>query len=422
MISVLVAKLVLALLRMLNRGATTLPGRIALKINPNILSFLSKGVKVICVTGTNGKTTTCALISSVLKSNDISYFTNKSGANMLTGVVTAFIENSSLFGRCKSEYAILECDENSLPIIADYLNANIVAVTNIFRDQLDRYGEVDYTLNQISLAISKLNSPTLVLNADCPLTMTLQNDNTITYGISSKTEIKSMSDIRYCPYCDTELSYNSVVYAHLGDYYCPKCGYHRHSPNYDMKNLSDDNIRVALKGTYNLYNILSAYSVCRTMGIDKLDSLSSFYGSFGRTEMFKHKDITILLLLVKNPVGYANCIDLVKLKGKIFNIAFALNDNSADGTDVSWIWDVDFSPISSLISDSYTLGTRSYDMALRLKYNDIFAKPLSGESYNDLVSIIKSSNQDFVIFSTYTSMMSLRHYLVDEFGGEEFWQ
>ncbi len=429
MISVIIAKLILALLRLINHGATTLPGKIALKINSKLLTHLSKGVRVICVTGTNGKTTTCALISNNLSHNGMSYFTNKSGANMITGVATAFVDNCDIFGRCKKDFAVLECDENSLPLIAEYIDAEIVVVTNVFRDQLDRYGEVNFTLNQISLAVSKMKSPILALNADCPLTMSLCNDNSVSFGLSSTADIASVSDNRYCPICNNELQYHSVVFAHLGDYYCTRCGYHRSRPNYELSLINDSvvminghRLLVSLKGTYNLYNILSAYAVCDLVGVKDFSGLSTFYGAFGRIEKFKYNDTNILVLLVKNPVGFANCIDLVSSMGGIYNIAFALNDNSADGTDVSWIWDVDFSSLSSSIDECYTLGTRSYDMALRLKYDDISSMSLDGECYSDLISIIKKSTNDFVFFSTYTSMMNMRHYLVDEFGGDEFWQ
>ena len=171
--TILISKLIAKALNLLNFGATTLPGRVALRLKIDILNRLSKGVKIICVTGTNGKTTTCALLEYALNKKGLSYFINKSGANMLSGVATAFIMNCNLLGKCKREYAILECDENSFPEISRYLDASIVGVTNIFRDQLDRYGELDSALNSIISAVGNLPKADIVLNADCPLTYSI---------------------------------------------------------------------------------------------------------------------------------------------------------------------------------------------------------------------------------------------------------
>ncbi|MDO4363910.1 MAG: Mur ligase family protein, partial [Clostridia bacterium] len=165
LITLLISKILIKILNIIGKGATSLPGKIALKLKPGILFRLSKGVYCICVTGTNGKTTTCALIEHGLKTNNVPYFINKSGANMISGVTTAFIKNSNIFGKPKCRYAVLECDENSLPIITNSINTKIIVVTNIFRDQLDRYAEVNTTFDKIKQGI--LNSPnaTVVLNA-----------------------------------------------------------------------------------------------------------------------------------------------------------------------------------------------------------------------------------------------------------------
>lgn len=424
--ALIISKFVAFILHKLHRGATTLPGKIALRIKPNILHHLAKDVHIVIVTGTNGKTTTCALIESVFKSNNLSYFINKSGANMITGIVTAFACNSTIFGKCKKDYAIIECDENSLPLVASYINADYVIVTNIFRDQLDRYGEVSYTLKQIKRGISEMNS-TLILNADCPLTSTIGEG--ITFGIDLDFKNGIVSDSRFCPACNNELIYSKRTFAHLGDYYCSRCGFSRAKPDFCVSSISDKSVMInnhtlpiLTDGIYNVYNYLAAYALSCTMRLENLDGLYSFSGAFGRMEAFKCGDRSILLLLVKNPVGMSNCVQLVANKAGRYNIVFALNDNSADGTDVSWIWDVDYTALSDRILNCYTIGTRSLDMALRLKYDDIAVEILDGECYCDLMELIKSSSDNFIILSTYTSMMNMRHYLVDEFGGDEFWE
>ena len=440
-ISILLARLTYLLLHIFGRGATTLPGRIALKIKPNILTHLSKEVRIICVTGTNGKTTTCALLEHALKCGGYSYFINKSGANMITGVATAFIMNSTMTGRCKKDFAILECDENSLPLITKYIDAEVIAVTNLFRDQLDRYGEINHTLNKIKEGITNSPSAVLVLNADCPLTYSLAqlcDNETFTFGINDDIKSSSIvSDNRYCP-CGTTLRYKSRVYAQLGDFYCPHCGYTRVTPDFSASDISTSELgssfiisdhcgaslsSTSLGGIYNIYNFITAAAVLGVMGIHCSDTLCGFSGAFGRMERFQNGRQTILLLLVKNPVGLSSCIKYVcSIKGEL-DIAFSLNDNDADGRDVSWIWDSDFTPISMKSPAVYTAGLRSLDMALRLKYDGIrTAKIIDGEDYRQLLGIIKESSRDFVIFSSYTSMMNMRKYFIDEFGGREFWQ
>ncbi len=429
-IILIISKLAARILNLLGRGATTLPGRIALYFKYNILTKLSSNMHIICVTGTNGKTTTCAWIEQGMKQAGKSYFINKSGANMITGVTTAFINHSTVFGKPKCEYAILECDENSLPLISRYIDADIVVVTNIFRDQLDRYGEVNITLDKIKQGIDHFYSAVLVLNGDCPLTYSLSRlckNKFVSFGIDCNNNSKIVSDSPFCPICNNLLNYNTKVFSQLGDYYCVNCGYRRKTPdvlatevNGNSFCLDGERIHLSLGGIYNIYNYLSAVSVLRLLGISSA-SVSGFGGAFGRMEQFAYNGIHILLMLVKNPVGFSNCIDYASsLKGK-YNLIFSLNDKEADGKDVSWIWDVDFTPIHKKAYRIYTIGTRSYDMALRLKYDIIPSKAIDGENYSEMIDMIKSFNRDVIIFSTYTSMMRMRHDLIDAFGGDEFW-
>ena len=439
-ITLLTAKLILRLMRLFGMGATTLPGRIALNMKYNILNRLSKGVKVICITGTNGKTTTCALIEHALKNEGYSYFINRSGANMISGVATSFIENCNIFGRCKREYAILECDENSFPEISRYLDAEIVAVTNVFRDQLDRYGETETTLSTIISAIYNMPDSVLVLNADCPLTYSISekcDNDVITFGVNADFRLKSADDNRFCPICKCALIYKSRVYAQLGDFFCPRCAYKRVYPSVcaeELVSLDDGGSRfflqtdyhremseISLGGIYNVYNYCCAVAILKTLGI-KHDSLSTFSGAFGRMERFFGDGFDVFMLLVKNPVGLSNCINFAsQMYG--YDYVFALNDNEADGIDVSWIWDVSFSKLKNNSSDFITIGKRSYDMALRLKYDGITAsKIIDGEEYEALLGILNSRKKNTVVFANYTAMMNMRKAFVRAFGGKEFWE
>ncbi len=432
-ITMIAAKLCAVFLRILKKGATTLPGRIALIMKYNILTELSKGVKIICVTGTNGKTTTCALLEHAFKESGIQYLINKSGANMLSGVATAFIMNSTITGKCRKKAAILECDENSFPLISRYIDADITVVTNVFRDQLDRYGEVDSTLAKIRESIENMPETTLVLNADDPLTYSLKSsfkNKCITFGVSAKLDSPAVFDNRYCPLCKAELEYKSHTISQLGDFFCPSCSFRRRKPDYEISDitktgflLNGELFSTSLGGLYNYYNICAAAAVIETVKVGKIQSLCTFSGAFGRMEKFDLKNGCALLLLVKNPAGLTGCIKYVcGIEGEL-NAAFALNDKDADGRDVSWVWDSDFSPLKSKCKTVITAGTRSLDMALRLKYDGIEADEIiDGENYRRLIELIKNSNGDFIIFSTYTAMMKMRHLFIDAFGGREFWK
>ncbi len=441
-IAIITAKLILKIVRVFGGGATTLPGRVALKMKYNILNRLSKGVKIICITGTNGKTTTCALVEHAFRTLGFSYFINKSGANMISGVASSFIENSSVFGRCKKEYAILECDENSFPEISRYLDARVVAVTNIFRDQLDRYGETENTLNTVLSAIKNMPEATLVFNADCPLTYSLSekcDNEIITFGVNADFEKSFAEDNRFCPVCKSELIYRSRVYAQLGNYFCPCCSFKRVYPDVCAENIvslddsssrffvskktQNEPVSISLGGIYNIYNYCCSVAILNTLGIDDNGALSSFSGAFGRMEKFLGDGFEILLLLVKNPVGFSNCVSYVsKMKGD-FSLVFALNDNEADSTDVSWLWDVSFSKLRNPFCSFITIGKRSYDMALRLKYDGIQPSVMiDGEDYDRLVKTIKKQGKNTVVFANYTSMMNMRKRFVATFGGKEFWE
>lgn len=428
-IILLLSKILIKILNITGKGATSLPGKLALKLKPGILFHLSRGVYCICVTGTNGKTTTCAMIEHGLKSNNIPCFINKSGANMLGGVATVFIKNANLFGKPKCRYAVLECDENSLPLITNSINAKIIVVTNIFRDQLDRYAEVNTTFDKIKQGIENSPNATIVLNADCPLTYSLKfhcKNNVVSFGVNGNGKGNVPSDSPFCPCCSSRLKYNSVMYAQLGDFCCPNCKYKRVTPDLCATYvhgssfiLDGKSITLSLGGIYNVYNFLSASSVLNLLHLNYLQ-LQSFGGSFGRMENFYCDNRKITVMLVKNPVGFSNCLHLAFGRYNNFDSVFALNDNDADGRDVSWIWDVDFSAVKS--RKNYTVGKRAYDMALRLKYDGIVATVIDDEDYSKLIALIKNGNTDFVIFSTYTAMMNLRHLLIENFGGDEFWQ
>lgn len=432
-IIILIVKTVQRFLKIIGKGATTLPGRIALFFKKDILSRLSSGVKVIMITGTNGKTTTARIVEEGLKISGKSYFINRSGANLITGITTTFISNSNIFGRCKKEYAVIECDENALKKVSVFINADYLLVTNIFRDQLDRYGEVSSTLNAIKIGAENMKDCTLVLNTDDSLSFSLSRlgNKYVSYGIDCPAEYGGRGDNEYCVFCKTKLKYDYKIYSHLGSYSCAFCGYSRQLPEYsvtEILQLDNDSsavfaqlngknaiLKINLGGIYNVYNALGAAAVLSEIGVSSWQieaALASFKGAFGRMEDFGKTK----MLLVKNPAGFTQTMNYISgLNAE--NLIFVLNDNKADGSDVSWIWDAEIN-ISGSVKNIYAFGIRSGDMALRLKYEGFDAKVI--ESYKEFYEI--SERDRTVIIPTYTAMMALRPYLAEKHKKEVFWK
>lgn len=452
-LSCLVCRLVTFVLQKLGRGATTLPGRVALKVKRNVLTDLSKNVKVIIVTGTNGKTTSCRIIEEGLKTAGKTYFINKSGANLITGITASFIMNSTITGKAKAEYAIVECDENAFKEVSRYIRADVVLATNVFRDQLDRYGEVTHTLNAIKQSVMNLPDATVCLNADCSLTYSMSREipnKIITYGIDvpfdKNAKEPEISDAKYCIFCKHEYKYSYHTYGHLGGFECEHCGYKRAKADFAVTSVEElkpnssivvtefngeRNItKINIGGTYNIYNAVGCASALYALGLDMSDiykALESFNGAFGRMEQFESGDNKINIILVKNPAGFSQTTSFISSIKDDMTLILSLNDNAADGRDISWIWDVDFNGIfeNDNIKEIYVTGKRCYDMAVRVKYEGVDEsriKIIENEDYNKLVDIATSQGRDVYIVPTYTSMMTMRPVIAKRLGGKDFWE
>lgn len=450
----LVCRITSFFLKITGRGGTTLPGRLALKVKKDVLKKVSKGVRVVLVTGTNGKTTTCRILEQMFIDSNKSYFLNKSGANLITGITTAFIMNSSIFGKCKKEMAIIECDENAFKKVSLYLNPEVVLVTNIFRDQLDRYGEVTHTLGAIRESISHLKDSTLCLCTDCSLTYSLSRDfkdlKIMTYGVNKPFDEDSgetnVSDAEYCIFCKTKYEYDYHTFGHLGGFKCPKCGYKRANPDVAVDDIIEIGVdysvvslnifgdrfetKVNVPGTYNIYNAAGAALALKCLGFESKDIVNSIAGfdcAFGRMEKFTYNNHSINMILVKNPAGFTQVTAHLSRITNDFAAVFCLNDNAADGRDVSWIWDVHFHNLlsSPYLKKVYTCGKRAYDMALVLKYNGYDENKITvieNEDYDKEIEYIIKEDKDVYIVPTYTSMMEQRHKIAAKFGGKEFWE
>ncbi|MEE1113949.1 MAG: Mur ligase family protein, partial [Eubacterium sp.] len=312
-------------LRVMHRGGTTTPGRAAMFFDKNILETVSKGMEIIVVTGTNGKTTTSRMLEHAMTEAGRDTLANRSGANLLPGVTAEFTANAGAFGKPKKKYAIIECDEGALKQVVPLIRPKVIVVTNLFRDQLDRYGEVMHTLEQIRIGIEKVPESILCLNADCSLTASLANDlpNPVVYfGLNTpvgEQENSEISDARYCIKCGTEYEYSYHTYAHLGGFYCPKCGYRRQDPQIAVSKIDriapqgstihvqfpdeEREVTVGLPAVYNIYNAVGAIAAYETAGYAReeiVNSLADVHSSFGRMETFELGEVPVQMILVKN--------------------------------------------------------------------------------------------------------------------------
>ena len=421
------------ILKLFNYNATSLSGKITLKLNKNFLKTAQHFVKngIINITGTNGKTTTSNLISDILKTDNKRIVSNFLGANMLNGIATA-IGKDLPFAQ-KADYFVLECDEAYLTKLYDEMQAQFLLVTNLFRDQLDRYGELNSTYKKIEEAINKNKKLKLFLNADDPMVAKLgfnKENEVIYFGfkdivLKNNQNEKNMSpkEAINCT-CGSEYKYSKTFYSHLGHYYCPNCNNKRPYVKYEAEckiddsqiliNINDKNFISNLKGTYNAYNLLGAICLCLELNIKESTiqkAIDNYNAVFGRNEKIKINDTNVNINLIKNPTGASEVLNCIKDK-KDAKLLLILNDNYADGRDVSWIWDTNFELISNFKNDIYVSGKRAYDMALRLKYANIDTKLLHIEP--NIKKSLKLSTKncgnsyELNILPTYTALLELK--------------
>lgn len=449
-LSVAACKLTRNLLRLTKRGGTALPGKVARVFAPNILETVSEGMEIIVVTGTNGKTTTCRMLEHAFTSSGRECLSNKSGANLLSGVTAELTCNATWRGRPKTHYAVIECDEGALKQVVPLIHPKVIAVTNLFRDQLDRYGEVMHTADTIRVGIRKVPETVLCLNADDSLVSSLSFDvpNTVLYyGLNTPVgdqKDPAVSDAKYCIRCGTQYKYLYHTYAHLGGFYCPKCGYKRQEPATAVTKIrkmsasgsdvlmqiggSSQEVSVGLPAVYNLYNAAAAICAFTAAGLpaeDIISSLRDVHSSFGRMENFKLDGTDIQMILVKNPAGCNQALAYLTSMEEDFNAVFCLNDRTADGHDISWIWDADYEQLMKdpHLKKIYVAGDRAQDMQLRLKYADAEEERITlCPSKEALLQAMRESALPVFVLPNYTSMLSLRAALQEAAGGKNFWE
>jgi UDP-N-acetylmuramyl tripeptide synthase len=378
---------------------------------------------VILIAGTNGKTTTSLLLKTILENTGYRIAHNSTGANLENGLITALLSSTNIVGTLDVDYAILEVDENIVPKVLTPLQPRIILCLNLFRDQLDRYGEVDTISKRWTKVISTLPPETVVIpNADDPTLSHLGQQlpqKVLFFGLNEPEHyleaIPHAVDSIYCPKCGHSLDYKGVYLSHLGDFTCPKCGFSKSKPSLESSEWPQ-----ILVGLYNKYNTLAAVTAARELGVDEAtikNTINNFQAAFGRAEDLVINGKKVRILLSKNPVGTNETIRVVTQSTDKTTL-LVLNDRTPDGTDVSWIWDVDTEKLVERGGTLVVSGDRVYDMALRLRYSEKSPEStLNLIVQEDLRQAIATAlehtpeNETLHILPTYSAMLEVREVL-----------
>ncbi len=450
-------------------GGTSLPGLVARRIDPDIATYLGAQLQhgSAVITGTNGKTTTSGLVAYVLRSAGIRIWRNREGANLVRGVTAALIiraRPTGMLRRHGNAAAVFEVDEAAFPQVVAEVQPRVIAVTNLFRDQLDRYGEVDTVAERWRSALATLSPSTrLVFNADDPTVAALarsdeQVANAIYFGVeeamlaqAATTDVDAAGvvevvDTRTCARCGASLDFTLRFYSHIGHWACPACGYARPRPRIFARAISADGlagtrftlvtpdgereVRVNLPGLYNVYNALAAAAVGYAMGVDLTSTataLERFTPAFGRAERIEANGRTVHLLLAKNPTGLnevLRALATTAVPTRQPQLLLLLNDRAADGEDVSWIWDADVEQVARLDARISVGGTRAYDLALRLKYAGAIAEHVEPDIPQALAWALEQTPQGETLYviPTYTALLAVRGELERQGFAPHFWE
>jgi UDP-N-acetylmuramyl tripeptide synthase len=431
--------------RLLGRGGgSALPGLVATRLEPNLVRRLSAQLPggAILVSGTNGKTTTSRMLGIILSHGGFAPLRNKSGSNLMRGVASALLEETNLLGSLSTDgrsLGLFEVDEAALPEILAALPARTLVLLDLFRDQLDRYGEVATVARHWSGALEQLPASTsLVLNGDDPLIREVAGGRQATYfGVESwdgeAVEAEHASDVKACPRCGGVVAYSAVTLGHLGHYRCTVCDLTRPTPNVSAWDVrlhgvegssfrlvtpwGEVGVKLPLPGMYNVYNALAAAAAAGTLGLSAPDigsALAKVSPAFGRMERLQVDGRLVLLALAKNPAGLNEVLRTLLTEPGALHLLVMLNDNTADGKDVSWIWDADVEMLGGRIAVAVFAGTRKEDMALRFKYAGALTEPvewkLDAETKRAFVTALDRTppGEKLFIVPTYTALLDIR--------------
>ena len=434
-------------------GGTTLPGRVLLRMEPEAIARLGSGLDrgTTIVSATNGKTTTAGMIAAILAADGRHPVHNRAGSNMTWGVATALLEQHG-------EEGLFEVDEAWLPRVAEQLDPSLVVLGNLFRDQLDRYGEMEALADDWAGTVAaRVGLTRFVLNADDPLIADLgrepegeQRDGVLYFGIEDDSqalpELQHAFDAKHCRRCGHPYAYERAFVGHLGHYSCPNCGAQRPRPEVAATEIElhgmdgsrtrvrtpsgEIELKLPLPGLYNVYNALAAVAAGLRLGVAPeriAGALGEMRAAFGRVETIEVGGTPVSILLIKNPAGANEVLRTLMLEsreGEGIDLWIALNDRIADGRDVSWIWDADFELLAGGVRRVICAGARAPEMALRLKYagwpqEAIEVVPGIGASLD--AAVAGSQGRVFAL-PTYTALLELRKLLADRGLAKEFWR
>jgi UDP-N-acetylmuramyl tripeptide synthase len=431
---VLLARIAGRLSRVLGAGGgTTVPGKLLWKLDPGAVDRLAARLPrgSALISATNGKTTTSAMTAGILATS-VRLAHNRSGANLVSGVASALLAARG------AELGLFEVDEAALPEVAQRLRPRALCLGNLFRDQLDRYGELELVAKRWRGAVRELPADAaLVVNGDDPQVGDLASErpSATVFGLDdprhASPELQHAADSKWCVRCGTPYVYASAYIGHLGDYRCPSCGHSRPpldlcAREVELNGLESVSfslvtpeatrrVALAVPGLYNVYNALAAASLARALGasLDAIQAgLEGFSAAFGRFERIAIGDRTLLVLLIKNPAGANEVVRTLVAGGAPRLLLIALNDEIADGRDVSWIWDVDFEPLVDGVERLVATGARAAELALRFKYAGLPAETIevvpSLEQALDRGLELTVPGSQLVALPTYTAMLTLR--------------
>lgn len=425
-ITIIICKLIYKIMKLFGKNGGTLPGNVALRLNKNILKHFKINGKVIAVTGTNGKTSTTNLISSILEKSGAVVFSNREGNNINTGITSLLIKNCDLSGNLKCDYLVLEVDEHYVPVVFKFLKLDSFVVLNFFRDQLDRTGEVETLICKIDNFLDGY-SGNLILNADDPNVARLgfKRSNVYYYSVEKYSGahdyMHEKGEGKFCPFCSARLEYDYYQYSHIGRFNCPNCDFGNINIDSNICDIDVNNgvfkyngekYNTRYNNIYTMYNISAAFMLSSLYKINSkvlYDTVNSFELNNGRMEVVSVDGVDSVLNLVKNPTGANVTINFMNQDNASKELLFVLNDNIADGKDVSWIWDINFGVLNN-VDRIITSGTRAYDMAVRIKN--------SGYDFNKIevycnideavLNLYKNPSKKYIIFN-YTAVNDTRN-------------
>jgi lipid II isoglutaminyl synthase (glutamine-hydrolysing) len=428
-------------------GGTTIPGKLLSKLDPGAIDRLAARLPLgaALVSATNGKTTTAAMTAEILRPR-LRLAHNRAGANLVSGVASTLLDASD------AQLGLFEVDEGALPEVARRVRPRVVCLANLFRDQLDRYGELEIVADRWRETVASLGSGTaVVVNADDPVVGDLATSaaRSVKFGLDepgqARPSLQHAADSKYCVRCGTPYDYAAAYVGHLGDYACPRCGHRRPVLDVVAREISLEGLErvsfelvlggerrratVALPGLYNVYNAVAAAALSHELGASSeeiVDGLGRFRPAFGRAERIDVGGKGLLMLLVKNPAGANEAVRTLVAAGPPSVAVMALNDAIADGQDVSWIWDVDFEPLIGGLTRLVASGSRAPELALRFKYGGLDAGAI--DVVSDLDDALDrgleltSPGGQLVVLPTYTAMLALRKIVGERGYVRPYWE